>query len=730
MDIAALGLSIDSSPVERAVTALRQLPGAARSAAAGADQLAGSAEREARAMTQSTASLNTNARAAQVAGSAVRAANENIQRSGGLARHEMINLSRQVQDIGVSLASGQSPFTVLVQQGTQVGDIFANTNGTLRGFASQIASMITPMRLLGLGVVAIGAAAYAGLSYWKSYALALDDLSHITGTATAELSRLQTAASIKGIGQDDFAGGMRRFADAVYDAKAGANDLATLLRLNGKTVSDTAGTLDTVAELIRNARDDQQRLQILQQAGLPATMEWVRLTRGGAEGLREAKAQANEVGGVANKEMVMKAQQFTEAWNGAWTNFGISMRRSVYEGYSLLQKLIEQGREAIGAFDKATGGEGLLTVGKNLLKYGLGTRYGKNDATELYGGFTPGARGETSGGVRDATWLAQQQRAIQLEQQRISLLGEAATAADHRREVALRLQAADLAGIKLTDTQIEKIKRYAQEERSLAETQQTLSALGNAATDAERYAARLQELNVALGRNTISQEQFNRAVAFADPLFSGFASTLETNLTGGLASIVNGTKSAKDAFSDMALSIVNEIEKMIIKLLIVQPLIQSLGGLFGGATGGAGSPMNIVPFAFANGGIMTPHGPLPLRSYAMGGIADSPQMALYGEGRRPEAYVPLPDGRSIPVKIAGAGGSGVVVNMNITNNAGSDIQARQQSQPRQNSDGSISLDVVIERAVRNAVNSDVANNGPMTQGLARRFNLNSAAGIA
>ena len=54
-----------------------------------------------------------------------------------LSRYELINLSRQVQDVGVSLASGQSPFTVLVQQGTQIADVFAASQTTVRQFFSQ-----------------------------------------------------------------------------------------------------------------------------------------------------------------------------------------------------------------------------------------------------------------------------------------------------------------------------------------------------------------------------------------------------------------------------------------------------------------------------------------------------------------------------------------------------------------------------------------------------------------
>lgn len=52
---------------------------------------------------------------------------------------------------------------------------------------------------------------------------------------------------------------------------------------------------------------------------------------------------------------------------------------------------------------------------------------------------------------------------------------------------------------------------------------------------------------------------------------------------------------------------------------------------------------------FANGGIMTPFGELPLHAYSSGGVANTPQMAIFGEGRMAEAYVPLPDGRTIPV---------------------------------------------------------------------------------
>jgi hypothetical protein len=69
---------------------------------------------------------------------------------------------------------------------------------------------------------------------------------------------------------------------------------------------------------------------------------------------------------------------------------------------------------------------------------------------------------------------------------------------------------------------------------------------------------------------------------------------------------------------------------------------------------------------FAAGGVMTPRGPLDLngvglRRYAGGGVADRPQLALFGEGARNEAFVPLPDGRSIPVSLRLAGNDNAAV---------------------------------------------------------------------
>lgn len=99
-------------------------------------------------------------------------------------------------------------------------------------------------------------------------------------------------------------------------------------------------------------------------------------------------------------------------------------------------------------------------------------------------------------------------------------------------------------------------------------------------------------------------------------------------------------------------------------------------GAGGGAVGPAsGTPTNVL---FADGGIMTDIGPVELRKYANGGIANSPQAAVFGEGSMPEAYVPLPDGRSIPVTMQGGGQPQMPsVQVNVINQTGQAANAQQ-----------------------------------------------------
>lgn len=118
-----------------------------------------------------------------------------------------------------------------------------------------------------------------------------------------------------------------------------------------------------------------------------------------------------------------------------------------------------------------------------------------------------------------------------------------------------------------------------------------------------------------------------------------------TNLEDRLLEFVT---TGKMKFKEFVASVLSDLAKLALRLAIVN----TIKAIFPGA-------------GFATGGIMTANGPMPLKKYARGGIATSPQLALFGEGSQPEAYVPLPDGRRIPVALQGAGGGDTVVNVSV-----------------------------------------------------------------
>lgn len=123
-------------------------------------------------------------------------------------------------------------------------------------------------------------------------------------------------------------------------------------------------------------------------------------------------------------------------------------------------------------------------------------------------------------------------------------------------------------------------------------------------------------------------------------------------------------------------------------------------------------------FGFDGGGVMTSAGALPLHRYDKGGVANSPQLAMFGEGRVPEAYVPLPDGRSIPVRMQGppqtpqsygdssgasrSGGSATMPQTQVTVH-GAPAEHDTEVKETRRKDGGVSLEIQLKRVVKKMV---------------------------
>lgn len=158
---------------------------------------------------------------------------------------------------------------------------------------------------------------------------------------------------------------------------------------------------------------------------------------------------------------------------------------------------------------------------------------------------------------------------------------------------------------------------------------------------------------------------------------------------------MNLATTGKFEFGDLVKSILADILKIQMQAQMgaaVKSMATSVGNFASGLISGS---------KFADGGIMSSLGSLPLKKYSMGGVASTPQLALFGEGRMNEAYVPLPDGRSIPVTLKGGAGAAQTsappsVTVNVVNQSGTPVNA-DAGQMRFDGKGFI-LDVVMTAA--------------------------------
>ncbi|MET2951343.1 tape measure protein [Vibrio owensii] len=192
----------------------------------------------------------------------------------------------------------------------------------------------------------------------------------------------------------------------------------------------------------------------------------------------------------------------------------------------------------------------------------------------------------------------------------------------------------------------------------------------------------IEELQEAMGKK-LAQDNMTAT----QKLFSSWMETSEAmesisaNAFQGVADeITNLVVSGKADFDSLAAS----FTKMVTQMIVQWGLAKAAGML--------GLP------TLADGGVVGSKGEKSLKTYANGGIAkaNNPQLAVFGEGSMNEAFVPLPDGRSIPVNMNGTGQPNVQINM--INQSGQPVEAEQQS-GRFDGERYI-LDVVLKAANR------------------------------
>ena len=662
-----------------------------------------------------------------------RSHNDNA-RSTGLARYELINLGRQFQDVGVSLAGGQSPFTVLAQQGTQIADIFTSARGgpgaALRGFAGQLAGIVTPARLGFAGVIAAAAGAAFEIAKANSALESFGQAARKTGIAPSRIAGAEIVGARAGLGQDETRAALETANKQFEQFKRDSGDVKDFLEKQGKGFIDAsdkarsfAEWLDTITNKIRalprdeaadlaqkafgsdfgtrafeNIRNGEFAMSALRDAAEKAGVAFI---DGPARAAEEMQRRIDESAKIADTKLLGAFGALAHPLDSVvlkWQEIKGSIADAVITARAFVAQM--QNAFAINSgLPKLPG-----AVGESITDYER--RLGLMDTR-------PGiAPSPDFAGARSAFFARGPQVAA-------TTAGASRARYEARADAAKAHRAGGKSDTERAVEQYEKISRELDNQLSLAasigaehdkialkiEIENKQLQLGTGATEKQKdhiaeMVTKIDEAKKAQDRLNESAQKFNEAYRDVANTFAGGIkdilkggkpgdalkrvneslsdSMLDAALTGSgpLASILglagkNGAPGGLFGMLGGALGLGNTQQMRVqAGTVFVNGSVAGLGGEGGGLFGGLGgllggggggifgslfSGLFNGPFglpSFAAGGIMTSAGPIPLRRYAGGGVANSAQLALFGEGSTPEAFVPVPSGR-IPVEMRG-----------------------------------------------------------------------------
>lgn len=167
---------------------------------------------------------------------------------GGLSAKEyafaMRGVPAQITDIVVSLQGGQRPFTVMMQQGGQLKDMFGGIIPAARALGSTFLGMINPATLSAASIAALSVAVYQGsreMVEFERNSIMTGDALGITSSRVSDM-----AARLDQLDGVTRGGAAKALTDLANTGKISADQLETVAtvalesnRLLGKEIADT-----------------------------------------------------------------------------------------------------------------------------------------------------------------------------------------------------------------------------------------------------------------------------------------------------------------------------------------------------------------------------------------------------------------------------------------------------------------------------------------------------------
>lgn len=223
----------------------------------------------------------------------------------GLNPFELQNLGYQINDIFVSLASGQAPLTVLIQQGAQIGQLFSGFFTTLLKFGPLV-----------IGITALLSPLIGALVQASRAASSLADANAIlaaSGNATAATTQQYAEAGVQlrnlGVSAEDAKTALKTFHDSGLDP-AGLDRYTQVLGDASKAGLDLGDTSKLLTEALTGGQDAVRALN--DEFGFLTPSEEAQIEKMIASG------QESEARRILFEKFEDTAQRMADKANGPW----------------------------------------------------------------------------------------------------------------------------------------------------------------------------------------------------------------------------------------------------------------------------------------------------------------------------------------------------------------------------------------------------------------------------
>lgn len=567
----------------------------------------------------------------------------------------------------------------------------------LRKAQSSLGNFAGAMKGLAVGAAAGAAAALGGLAVAINSSLGrMDELGKAAqkiGIPVDEFSKLEYAAKLSDISLEQLTGTLAKFSKNLAEVGAGGqNDASAALAALGVSATDAQGRLRPTSAIIADVaaafaamKDGADKTALAMALFGKSGAEMIPLLNGGREAIANAGAELERFGGVVTPEAAANA----EAFNDNLTRM----------------------QEAAG---------GMATVLASKLSPFM---------AEITNNFLDWVQ---SGGAAEQVWNAINwviQQGLQFMYETIAVWKSFTAYVYGAGKALSALASADLDGASAALSQAGKDSEQAWADaekqflhyRAILNGTKSEPGKGNlpANIDPQSFGLRKQvtlppakpttkpEKVVPPGTiddiygagaavqslQTSFEEAAPQATLFSESLLQ-IGDSIATGLSDAITGLISGTMSAKDAFANMAQSILRSISDIAAEILR-SGIIKLIGSIAGAALGGGGAGFNLGGMTF--GGL-----------YANGGTLGAGRWGIAGEAGPEIIHGPA---RITPMDKLG--GQSAPLNVTVINNTAAKVNTQKAL------DGSVRItieDVVAEALARGGNKIDAA----MTRGYGLR----------